>query len=156
MAHILTADKYHNMTEAIDRVEPSRYSISVPSFAPPKQPDADHVPQSDKSHSPMRGGESHRLKGKAAPAKPERQGPPPFGPADVEPSTGGPMAAKAQLAQPNTRTSAVKTHVKREAPQPVEVFLPYKLTLRDYQQPVWDFFIQDKPGLRGLTILAKT
>ncbi len=34
----------------------------------------------------------------------------------------------------------------------VEVKLPYKLTLRDYQKPVWDFFIQDKPGLRGLTI----
>jgi len=30
--------------------------------------------------------------------------------------------------------------------------LPYGLDLRDYQQPVWDYFMQDKPGLRGQTI----
>jgi len=33
-----------------------------------------------------------------------------------------------------------------------EINLPYKLDLRGYQQDVWDYFMQDKPGLRGITI----
>lgn len=30
--------------------------------------------------------------------------------------------------------------------------LPYKMQLRPYQQPVWDYFMQDERGLRGLTV----
>jgi len=30
--------------------------------------------------------------------------------------------------------------------------LPYDLELREYQKPVWDYMMQDKPGLRGITI----
>jgi len=30
--------------------------------------------------------------------------------------------------------------------------LPHDLTFRDYQCPVWDYFTQDKPGLRGMTV----
>ena len=33
-----------------------------------------------------------------------------------------------------------------------ELSLPYGLDLRMYQSPVWDYFMQDKPGLRGLTV----
>lgn len=33
-----------------------------------------------------------------------------------------------------------------------EVVLPYDLTLRDYQRGVWDYYLQDKPGLMGLTV----
>lgn len=32
------------------------------------------------------------------------------------------------------------------------VKLPYNLTLRDYQTPAWDYMMQDKPGLRALTV----
>ena len=32
------------------------------------------------------------------------------------------------------------------------IHLPYCLDLRKYQEPVWNYFIQDKPGLRGLTV----
>ena len=34
----------------------------------------------------------------------------------------------------------------------MNIDLPYNLTLRGYQQPVWDYMMQDKPGLRGVTI----
>jgi hypothetical protein len=38
------------------------------------------------------------------------------------------------------------------AVQDNSITLPYGLELRDYQQSVWDFFMQNKPGLRGLTV----
>lgn len=34
----------------------------------------------------------------------------------------------------------------------IVIDLPYQLELREYQKDVWDFFMQDKPGLRGLTV----
>ena len=33
-----------------------------------------------------------------------------------------------------------------------DISLPYGLALRDYQQPIWDYMMQDIPGLRALTI----
>ena len=32
------------------------------------------------------------------------------------------------------------------------VHLPYKLVLRDYQEPLWDYMMQEKRGLRALTV----
>lgn len=37
-------------------------------------------------------------------------------------------------------------------PNSLDIELPYGLSLREYQQPIWDFMMQDKEGLRALTI----
>lgn len=34
----------------------------------------------------------------------------------------------------------------------LDIKLPYEMELRDYQCGVWDYFMQDKAGLRGLTV----
>jgi len=49
-------------------------------------------------------------------------------------------------------TLSAKDSLKRLATQDNVVNLPYGLELRDYQTGVWDYMMQDKPGLRGITV----
>lgn len=70
-----------------------------------------------------------------------------------------PVQEKLQTTQPETTVeqalgSAVSLPVDSvvSSPENPEVDLPYGLVLRDYQDPIWDYMTQDKPGLRALTV----
>ena len=59
------------------------------------------------------------------------------------------IAALSKLATSDKLRSKASAY---DTPQPSALQLPYQLDIRPYQQPVWDYMMQDKPGLRAVTI----